>query len=182
MSEGYQIRDQHLAHFVTFQVVAWMDLFTRRCYRDIVVDSLNYCVAKKELQVHAWVIMSNHVHCILKSKNGKLSDTIRDFKSHTSREFMKVVDTNIESRREWMKRQFIYEAGKRDKKTNYQIWTRDNHPVEMIGERLEQRTDYIHQNPVVAGWVEEAVAYLYSSARDYEGQPGLIQIKSLWAE
>ena len=182
MNGGYQIRDQQLPHFLTFQIVAWVDLFTRECYREIVVDSFNYCIEEKGLRVHAWVIMSNHVHCILQSRTGRLSDTIRDLKAHTSRQFKKVVDSNEESRREWMIRQFTYEANQRDKKTIYQIWTRDNHPVEMEGERLEQRTEYIHLNPVRAGCVEHADDYLYSSARDYEGKKGLVEVEPLYVD
>ncbi len=35
MSEGYKIRDQTLPHFVTATVVDWVDVFTRKSYRDI---------------------------------------------------------------------------------------------------------------------------------------------------
>jgi len=72
MPDSYVIKDQHSPYFLTFQIVAWVDLFTRKRYRDIVVGALNYCTEKKGLQVHARAIMSNNMHCILSSSDGIL--------------------------------------------------------------------------------------------------------------
>jgi len=85
MPTGYQINDQSALYFITMQIVQWADIFTRQIYRDIVIDSLNYCRKEKGLEVFAYVIMSNHVHIIVRSKKSKLSDTIRDLKRHTSK-------------------------------------------------------------------------------------------------
>lgn len=41
---------------------------------------------------------------------------------------------------------------------------------------MEQKLDYIHNNPVKAGFVENPEDYLYSSARDYSGRQGLIKV------
>jgi putative transposase len=41
---------------------------------------------------------------------------------------------------------------------------------------LHQKLDFIHYNPLVAGLVEKPEDYLYSSARDYYGMPGLMDI------
>ncbi|MEQ9426097.1 MAG: transposase, partial [Cyclobacteriaceae bacterium] len=65
MSIKYKIRDQTKLHFVTFAVVHWIDVFSRKSYRDIVVDSLRYCQKEKGLELYAWCIMSNHVHLII---------------------------------------------------------------------------------------------------------------------
>jgi REP element-mobilizing transposase RayT len=73
MSTGYQITDQEGLYYLTFQIVDWIDIFTRQVYRDIVIDSLKYAIDNKELQVFAFVIMSNHVHLIAQSSTGKLS-------------------------------------------------------------------------------------------------------------
>ena len=82
---GFQIKDQYAVHFLTFTVVEWVDVFTRKTYSDILIDSLKFCQEKKGLKIHAWCIMSNHVHLIL-STDGlkKLSDVIRDFKKFSS--------------------------------------------------------------------------------------------------
>lgn len=69
-------------------------------------------------------------------------------------------------------------AGKRNSQNlNFQLWQQDNHPIELSDYKiLHQKLDYIHYNPVVAGIVEKPEDYLYSSARDYYGLPGLIDI------
>lgn len=62
MSEKYKIFDQDRLYFVTFAVVGWVDVFTRREYRDILIESLAYCQKEKSLEIYAWCIMSNHIH------------------------------------------------------------------------------------------------------------------------
>ena len=51
--------------FVTSTVVDWVDVFTRPLYKNIVVDSLRYCQQNKELEIYAWVLMTNHLHMIV---------------------------------------------------------------------------------------------------------------------
>ena len=55
MSTGYKIVDQGALYYVTFQIVNWVDLFTRKVYRDIVIDSLKFCEANKGLEIYAFV-------------------------------------------------------------------------------------------------------------------------------
>jgi REP element-mobilizing transposase RayT len=72
MSDSYQIKDQEGTYFLTCQVVGWVDVFSRQTYRDIIIDSLGYCISEKKLLVYAYVIMTNHVHLIVRSEAGKL--------------------------------------------------------------------------------------------------------------
>lgn len=169
-SPGYKIRNQKGVHFLIFQVVYWIDIFSRRRYRDILIESLKYCQKEKELKVHAYVIMTNHVHIILSSGKGMLSDTIRDFKTHTSKKIISSVQEEGESRRDWMLRLFEFSGAKNKKNSKYQFWTQENHPIELeTNYFFDQKLDYIHNNPVEAGIVDKAEDYLYSSARDYAG-------------
>ena len=182
MGDAYQIKDQSAVHFLTFQVVGWVDIFSRQNYRDMVVDSFNFCSRQKGLQVHAWVIMSNHVHCILQSKTNKLSDTIRDLKGYTSRQIIELVQSSPESRKEWMLRQFSHHANSHDRNEKYQLWTHENHAEELsplTPDKGKIKMNYIHQNPVRAGIVLQPEHYLYSSAVDYSGGKGLIEVV-LW--
>ena len=41
---------------------------------------------------------------------------------------------------------------------------------------MDQKLAYIHTNPVAAGFVDQEEAWLYSSAKDYDGHKGLIDI------
>jgi len=179
MSSGYQIYDQSGAYFLTFQVVDWVDIFSRRQYRDVVVDSLNYCVEHKGLCITAWVIMTNHVHAIFNAEKNNLSDVVRDFKAHTAREILKQIEGNNESRKVWMKHVFRFNAMKHSRNEHQQFWTHENHAVycePTKPEMLQSKIHYIHENPVRAGWVEHAEHYLYSSARNYAGLNGLVKI------
>lgn len=177
MPSAYQIKNQSGLYFLTFQVVAWVDVFTRRRYKDILVESFNYCVRQKGLNVYAWCIMSNHVHCILSAKNDNLSDTIRDFKKYTSKTILEAIAEEQESRREWMLYQFKKAAGEHNRNLHLQLWTHENHAVELdTNDMIDSRLNYIHQNAVEAGYVENGEAYLYSSARDYSEEKGMIEI------
>jgi len=71
---GYKIRNPEGIYFVTFAVVEWVDVFTRREYKDILVESLKYCQDQKGLILYGWVIMSNHVHFMASAADGNLSD------------------------------------------------------------------------------------------------------------
>jgi REP element-mobilizing transposase RayT len=177
MTPGYRIRDQSVTHFLTFTVVDWVDIFSRKRYRDILLESLSYCRKVKGLEVYGYVIMTNHVHCILKARKGNLSNVIRDFKRYTATEILKSVEQEPESRRDWMLRRFEF-AIKRGKRNEYrQFWEHDNHPEEVYSVKFFlQKLNYIHQNPVKAGWVTEAEHWLYSSMRNYCGLSSLIAI------
>ncbi|MEQ9220061.1 MAG: transposase [Cyclobacteriaceae bacterium] len=85
MVESHQIGDQEGTYFITCQIVGWVDVFSRQTYRDVIINSLSFCIKEKGLLVHAYVIMTNHVHLIVSSKTGRLSDTIRDFKRFSSK-------------------------------------------------------------------------------------------------
>ncbi len=85
MGETYQIRDQSQVYFLTFQVVGWADIFSRKVYRDIIVENLEYCRKSKGMILYAYVIMTNHMHVVMQSKNDDLSGLVRDFKKFTSK-------------------------------------------------------------------------------------------------
>jgi REP element-mobilizing transposase RayT len=178
---GYQIRDQHAMHFLTFAVVEWVDVFTRTAYADIVVESLRYCQGNKGLNVHAWCIMSNHVHLIVSTQPPVLlSDVPRDFKKFTSNRIIKAIEENRqESRRNWMLWLFRKAGERNQRNDNYQFWQQDNHPVECsTPDVLKSRMAYLHENPVRAGYVRSEPYWRYSSGIDYYlGQPGLLSIE-----
>ena len=177
---AYKIGDQSGVYFITFSVVEWVDVFTRIDYADIFINSLNFCISKKGLHVFAWVLMPNHFHMIAKAKDGcNLSGIIRDLKKYTSVRIVEAIEqNNKESRKGWMLWLFST-AGKRNSNNiNHQFWQQNNHPEELFsGKMIEQKLRYIHQNPVKAGLVFEEQNYRYSSAIDYSGGKGLVEIE-----
>ena len=103
MSSKYKFHNPDGCYFVTFAVVGRVDVFTRNVYKDILIESWKYCQQKKGLLLHAYVIMTNHVHMII-SRNSKslLEDIMRDMKKFTSAKILEAIMTEHESRREWM--------------------------------------------------------------------------------
>jgi putative transposase len=179
---GYKIRDQSLPHFVTFAVVEWVDVFTRREYRDIVLDSLRFTQENKGLILYAWCMMSNHVHLVAKAREENLSDILRDFKKFTSKQLLAAIENNEkESRQKWMMDIFRTAGESNSRNKTYQFWRQDNQPKELHSPQFTaQKIDYIHYNPVAAGWVRRPEHYLYSSAIDYvTEEDGLLKVEVL---
>ncbi|ADB39363.1 REP-associated tyrosine transposase [Spirosoma linguale] len=181
MSEGYIIRDSAATHFLTLQVIDWVDVFTRRIYRDMVLESLSYCRHKKGLLIYGYVIMSNHVHLMVQARDENLPDVLRDLKKFTANRIIKEISSSdTESRSDGMLKRFEFAAQRHVRNSVHQFWTHENHPIEITSTKfLNQKLNYIHENPVRAGWVEEPQEYLYSSARNYGGRTGLIDIDLL---
>ncbi len=185
MGFAYAIRNPQAVYFITFAVVEWVDVFTRPRYVDILLNSIRYCQREKGLQVHAWVIMSNHVHLIISAKYPKpdLSDIIRDLKKFTSKQIVSAINDQqeFESRNRWMN--WIFQSnGQRNSNNKFiQFWQQDNHPVELDSRsKLTSRLSYLHLNPVRAGYVNEPWHYNYSSACDYmANQKGLLEVTFL---
>lgn len=180
MALKYKINDQQAFYFVTFTVVNWIDIFTRDNYRQIFIDSAKYCQQNKGLLVSSWVIMTNHVHMIIGSKGNKIEDIIRDLKSYTSRHIrLEIENCSYESRKEWLM-SMLKKAGYNNSNNNdFQLWQQNNHPIEMSqSEMMTQRVNYIHNNPVKAGFVIDPVHWKWSSAYDYSGgKQGLIDLE-----
>src|SRR5688500_6948224 len=100
---GYKIINKEAIHFLTFAVVEWVDVFTRKEYKDILIESLKHCQKEKGLVIYAWCIMTNHVHLAVAAKNQDLSDILRDFKKFTAKQVIKaIVESKMESRKDWM--------------------------------------------------------------------------------
>jgi len=102
MATRYRFGDNNFPHFVTCTVVNWIDIFSREVYKEILIDSLVFCIKEKGLRLHAWVFMTNHIHLII-SADYELSSILRDFKKFKSRQILKTIEENKqESRKEWL--------------------------------------------------------------------------------
>jgi hypothetical protein len=55
------------------------------------------------------------------------------------------------------------------------LWRHDNKPIELWSNKvIAEKINYIHNNPVEEGLVYRPEDYVYSSARDYSGEKGLL--------
>lgn len=173
----YRIYDQHGLNFLTMTIVGWIDIFSRQRYRDIVLDSLRFCHENKGLTIFAYVIMSNHVHLVAHTGDSDLSLLLRDFKKFTANNILKAIQSEPESRREWLLYMFKYFANVNTDNRIHQFWQRSNHPIALWSKPvIWQKINYIHLNPVRAGLVAQPEHYLYSSASNYTSGKGLLDV------
>ena len=171
----YKITDPQAPHFITLTVLHWIPVFTRTATVNILLDSLRYLMAEG-LTVYAYVILENHCHLMVQSQS--LDRDITRFKSFTARQLISWLhDNHIKQILEQLA--FYKKAHKGDRA--YQFWQEGVHP-ELIqnDEMMRQKIEYIHQNPVKRGYVDEAVHWRYSSARDYDGSEGLLEVCRKW--
>jgi putative transposase len=156
-------------YFVTFTVAGWIDIFNREIYIEELIKNLQYCQREKELEIFSYVIMPSHIHMVVRRENGRLNELIRDFKSYTAKRILKLIEDNPqESRKEWLLYLFSYFAKRYRQNEKYRLWQKTNYPIELDSpEILEQKIDYIHNNPVKAGIVNEPENYIYSSANPF---------------
>ncbi len=173
MSKKYKFKDNDKLYFVTLTINKWIDLFIRNEYKNIFLESITYCQKTKGLEIYGWVIMTSHIHMIIGSNKENLSNILRDLKKYTSKKIKEFLfSINIESRKEWFLKLLV------DNKGNFRLWLPENHPIELDNNKIiDQKLDYIHKNPINAGFIEKEEDWLYSSAKDYFcNQKGLIDI------
>jgi hypothetical protein len=115
---------------------------------------------------------------IASSKEGiALNDIIRDLKKFTSKKIASEIISGNESRKEWMLNIFHFRGNCHPKNINYKFWKDNFDCYELFTPKMfDQKMDYIHNNPVRAELVELPHEYLFSSARNYAGMPGLLDV------
>ncbi len=161
MSRSYKFHDPEGIYFISFATVQWVDVFTRREYKDIVVES-------------------NHVHMIAAAAEGHaLPDILRDLKKYTASQILNAITENSqESRKQWMLPIFSKAGAANPNNTHYQFWRQDDRPIQLISAAVfGQKLNYLHENPVVEGYVEQAEDYVYCSAPAIAGKPGMLKLE-----
>ncbi|MCW9708753.1 REP-associated tyrosine transposase [Fodinibius salsisoli] len=165
-----KIYDDVEIYFVTSTIIEWYPVFTKRLYFDVIVDSLQYCQVEKDLRIHAYVIMLDHIHLVVSLSNKspkRLSDVFRDFKRFTSREItMLLKKESNQQALNIFKRAAIND----ERKNNFKVWQEGFHPKGIYNEKFGlQKLEYIHSNPVKKGCVLKPEHWQYSSAGFYCG-------------
>jgi putative transposase len=165
-------------YFVTLTTVGWVDVFTRSVYAELLINNLQHCQREEALEIYSYVVMPSHLHLIAKRNNEReLSELLGRFKSFTAKKILKDIEVNMnESRREWLLFVFNYFAGKSNQYKAYHFWQTNNHPTPLYSnEVIDQKVEYIHNNPVEAGIVTRPEHYYYSSAH----ADGPLKVKAL---
>ncbi len=153
-------------YFITLTLVGWINLFDREVYKEIIVKNLQYCQDNEKLEIFAYVIMSNHIHMVCRRIDRDLNELVGRFKSFTAKEFINEININPkESRSYWLLNLFKHFATLGNQFKEYRLWKSNNQPTLISNQAmLDQKINYIHENPVRAGIVTEPQFYKYSSA------------------
>jgi putative transposase len=123
VSRNYKFHNSEGLYFISFSVVFWIDVFVRPIYFECLVKNLNFCVENKGMELYAWCIMPSHVHLVFRSTTQKPEELIRDFKSFTSKELIKLIQDNPqESRKEWLLNSFKKAANANSNNSVNQFW------------------------------------------------------------
>ena len=123
---------EEATYFVTLTVDSWVDVFTRKELVDELLKNIRFCQNNKGLELFAYVIMSNHMHFVMRRSDGSLANLLRDFKSYTAKQLLHLISTlPNEGRREWMLRHFNGVGRKSAQNKDFAFWKKDNHPIEL---------------------------------------------------
>lgn len=133
------------------------------------------------MEVYAYCFMPSHVHFIFSSSNEDPSGVLRDFKRHTSKQLVKAIENNPqESRGECLLWMFERATKKKRNILERQFWQHHNKPIELWStEVIKQKIDYIHNNPVEAGFVIEPTPWKYSSVRNFSDDHTILEIDDI---
>ncbi len=172
----YRVFDTAYPHFLTCTVVAWLPVFTRPESVQILLDSWRFLQAEGRLTLYGYVILENHLHLVASSPD--LRKEIGDFKSFTAR---KIIDLLEVQRAGPLLEQLRWHKARHKADQEFQLWQEGSHPQQVVNdEMMRQKLEYIHCNPVKRGYVDDLVHWRYSSARNYAGLPGLMEVVTDW--
>ena len=172
----YKIYEPDKPHFLTSTVINWLPIFTRPNTTQIILDSFCYLQQTQAVKLYAYVILENHLHWIAQADD--LNKEIIRFKSYTAKMLIRYFETH-KVKRILDELRFRKKQHKQDRQ--YQLWEEGSHPQCLQNlDMLRQKVDYIHLNPVKRGYVDDAVHWRYSSARNYAGMDGMIPVFMHW--
>lgn len=171
----YKIFENEAPHFLTCTIVNWLPVFARKTSANIVLDSLRFLQREDRLILFGYVIMENHIHLIAQANH--LSVEVGAFKSYAAR---KIIDY-FETVHDPILRELSLSKLDHKIDRDYQLWQEGSHPQEIQNdEMLRQKLTYMHENPVRRGYVDDPVDWRYSSARNYAGKAGLVEVFVDW--
>jgi putative transposase len=154
----------------------WIPIFTRVESTDIIFDSLKHLQKNDNLKIYSYVILENHLHMVVSSDD--ISKTMAKFKSFTAKELIKLLQ---KSNAKTILEQLAFYKKAHKTETSYQLWQEGIQPKLIKDDKMMiDRINYIHNNPVKRGYIDEAKYWRYSSARDYEGVNGMIGVERFW--
>jgi len=164
-------------YFITASIVDWKHLFITSEYANIPLNCLAWLQKQKRILLFAFVIMPSHLHAILKPVRDSIGAIVQQYGSFTAHEILKKL--RIDNQKDLLD---LFHQKKRDQRHEHSIWQDIQAKNIYSMDFLQQKMEYIHQNPIAKDWklVEDRADYLYSSAGyyDYRRKP-IIEITDI---
>ncbi|MCJ7585462.1 MAG: hypothetical protein MUO30_11935 [Anaerolineales bacterium] len=163
-------------YFITATICGWRPLFANEYYASTVLGSLEWFRKQKRMLLYAFVLMPSHLHAIIKPENRTIGEVIQNFASFTAHTILQQL--RKDNATELLA--FFHEQ-KRDARHQHSIW-QDVQAKNIYSEEfLEQKIEYIHQNPIHQDKnLHRRADYKYSSACFYDdGKMPVIEIDNV---
>lgn len=133
-------------HHVTNRGISRASIFVDEHDRTAFLSLLAGALERFSVELHAYCLMGNHYHLLLRSRDGRLSELMQSFSSR-----------------------YTFNANRRHGRDGPLFRGRFNSVLIESDAHLVQTLRYIHLNPTEAGLVERAEDWQWSSAALYLG-------------
>ena len=172
----YQFKELNKPYFLTLTICGWQPIFTQPETVQIILDSWQYLQQESSFKLYGYVILENHIHLIAQSDN--IQTDLQRFKSYTARQ---IIDYLKAQKISLILQQLAFYKKAHKSESEYQLWQEGSYPQVIESEDiLRQKLEYMHNNPVKRGYIDKPEHWRYSSARDYLGDAGLIDVFKAW--
>jgi REP element-mobilizing transposase RayT len=164
-------------YFITASIIGWKHLFIQDDYAMIPLHSFAWLQQRKRILLFAFVIMPSHLHVILKPESHPVGEILQQIGSFTAHEILKKLREQNQTELLHM-----FEKEKRDQRHEHSIWQDIQAKNIYSMDFLQQKLEYIHQNPVSKDWklAEDRADYPYSSAGYYDyGRKPIIEVTNI---
>ena len=172
----YRIFETEHLYFITCTIVARLPVFAYPRFTAIVLDSWRFLQRERSVQIFGYVILENHLHSLARCPD--LSEQVGRFKSYTAR---CIIDSMVESGFKTLLQELRFFKLHHKTDQAHQLWQEGSHPEQITSDDMMlQKLEYMHNNPIRRGYVDGPTHWRYSSARNYAGQTGLIDVCTDW--
>ena len=159
---AYRFLETHSCYFVTFSVIDFLPVFIAETPCKIITDSLNFCHENKYLCTNAFVIMPTHIHAILFDADHdpeRIRKTVGEMRRVTGKRLIRYCEKHMPNNYS----NIMQNMSGTDRQMRF--WKSYVAPEAIFARKFwEQKTNYIHFNPVRKGLVQAPEYWKYSSA------------------
>jgi REP element-mobilizing transposase RayT len=172
----YRIFETHYPYFLTSTTVAWLPIFNKPAMVEIILDSWRFLQRERDIRILGYVVLENHLHWI--AVGDDLENQVAQFKSYTARQ---IIDSLERTGHPTLLQELSFYKLRHKLDQARQLWQEGSHPQQLSNDKMVwQNLDYMHNNPVRRGYADEPIHWRYSSARNYAGLPGFLDVYMDW--